>query len=510
LLVTSFSTSSLVVAVSDEVTMLADTESDPISTATAEVQPQYPYHQWAMEDQEIFRKHFPSPPAEPKSANADNEIVRWAMMRGLKQDLVDAKEARSKHQIKTQEDEREKREAAYIAAEITKNRVEKLAKAGTKAGDNEMADAEAEHDVAAEDTAQDEAAEGAAKGESTVLLQESPGKASQQRREKAIVAKAAHGEHLPATSEVCRIAQKGLTNICKSYGTGSDKCAGGQKIYSQKCRHPDDSLDALSLTSVHVKEGSSLHYAASVTKSFTPPADGTTVHVKEGSSLHNEATATAHVKEGTSLHNEATATAHVKEGTSLQFAVGGMADSSNGTTSHAKEGTSLHKASGSPKSAAAGSPAQDKAKYFGKKDQVLHRNDASFDGHKVPAALKKAAKAEISQVASAAAKDSKGLESYKKSIVDVAVEAASPKVAELKHKASIKAKIAAQSEEARANNAVKEAKQKEEKEQEKEDQAAEAVKTNEAVSKAEDKAVKAIEDANHEDQASEEASLPMP
>jgi len=175
-----------------------------------------------------------------------------------------------------------------------------------------------------------------------------------------------------------------------------------------------------------------------------------------------------------------------------------------------KEGTSLHKAAGSPESAAADSPDQlDKAQYFGKRDQVLHRNDASFDGHKVPAALKAAAKAEIGQVASAATKDFKGSESYKESIVEAAVEAAAPQVAELKHKASIKAKIAAKSEQARANHAVKEAEQKEKEEQDKEDQAVEAVKTNDAVSKAEDKAVTDIEAANVKDEASQSKSLTM-
>merc|ERR1711935_444955 len=256
------------------------------------------------------------------------------------------------------------------------------------------------------------------------------------------------------TTEVCKIARKGLQNICSSLGQDSAKCAGGQKTYSQKCRHPDDTKDALEKESIHVKDGSSLHKAATQTQSATLPADGTIVHVKAGSSLHNEATATVHVKEGLSLHNEAAATVHVSD------------DSKSQQSETSKKN----------------------GKYLAKKDQILHRNDASFTGEEVPAALKKESEAEINQVAEAAAKDFNNLESYKKSIVDAAVAAAAPVVAELKHKAAIKAKLAARSEQARAETAVQDAKKEESKQQAKEEQAKEVAQANKAVSKAGDKA----------------------
>merc|ERR1712166_636670 len=159
----------------------------------------------------------------------------------------------------------------------------------------DKAKAAAEEDIALEEAEMppdEDLAQKMLEERSSALLQVSASPATP--RERAIVDKAAKGGHLPATTEVCKIARKGLQNICSSLGQDSAKCAGGQKTYSQKCRHPDDTKDALETASIHVKDGSS---------------------------LHNEATATVHVKEGSSLHNEAAATAHVKEGSSLQKAM---------------------------------------------------------------------------------------------------------------------------------------------------------------------------------------------
>jgi len=384
-------------------------------------------------------------------------------------------------------------------AEETPQQVEKAMKDKAKdAAKEDTALEEAEMPPADEDLAQKMLEES-----SSALLQVSAHPATQ--RERAIVDKAAQGGHLPATTEVCKIARKGLQNICSSLGQDSAKCAGGQKTYSQKCRHPDDTKDALAAASVHVKDGSSLHKAATQTQSATLPADGTTVHVKEGSSLHNEATATVHVKEGSSLHNEATATTHVKEGSSLHRAMPEpVPASSESSDVSAKASTakspeaSATEASASASEASASASDDSKSqqsetpkkngKYLAKKDQILHRNDASFTGDEVPAALKKESEAEINQVAQAAAKDFNNLESYKKSIVDAAVAAAAPVVAELKHKAAIKAKLAAKSEQARAETAVQDAKKEESKQQAKEEQAEEVAQANKAVSKAGDKA----------------------
>merc|ERR1712166_576374 len=223
---------------------------------------------------------------------------------------------------------------------------------------------------------------------SSALLQVSASPATP--RERAIVDKAAKGGHLPATTEVCKIARKGLQNICSSLGQDSAKCAGGQKTYSQKCRHPDDTKDALEKASIHVKDGSSLHKAATQTQSATLPADGTIVHVKEGSSLHNEAAATAHVKEGSSLHKAMPESAPASSD-----------DPSSDVSAKASTVKSPEaRASASDDSKSQQSETSKKnGKYLAKKDQILHRNDASFTGEEVPAALKKESEAEINQVA---------------------------------------------------------------------------------------------------------------
>merc|ERR1711935_1138305 len=223
---------------------------------------------------------------------------------------------------------------------------------------------------------------------SSALLQVSASPATP--RERAIVDKAAKGGHLPATTEVCKIARKGLQNICSSLGQDSAKCAGGQKTYSQKCRHPDDTKDALEKASIHVKDGSSLHKAATQTQSATLPADGTIVHVKAGSSLHNEAAATVHVKEGSSLHKAMPESAPASSD-----------ESAKASTVKSPEAQSPEaRASASDDSKSQQSETSKKnGKYLAKKDQILHRNDASFTGEEVPAALKKESEAEINQVA---------------------------------------------------------------------------------------------------------------
>jgi len=517
LLVTSFPLA-LASAETNEVTMLGESAAEESETADETADIKYPYQQWAKEDQRLQSK-FPPPPPEPKSAKKQAETLRWAMMRGLKQDLVDAKEGKNKHTMRRQKEEREESDRntmqSYIQQAQLKAKMEtqlKLAKSNKQPAASEetpeqvdqaredKAKAAAEEDTALEEAEMppdEDLAQKMLEERSSALLQVSASPATP--RERAIVDKAAKGGHLPATTEVCKIARKGLQNICSSLGQDSAKCAGGQKTYSQKCRHPDDTKDALEKASIHVKDGSSLHKAATETQSATLPADGTIVHVKAGSSLHNEATATVHVKEGSSLHNEAAATVHVKEGSSLHKAMPESAPASSddpssdvsakASTVKSPEARASARASASDDSKSQQSGAIKKnGKYLAKKDQILHRNDASFTGEEVPAALKKESEAEINQVAEAAAKDFNNLESYKKSIVDAAVAAAAPVVAELKHKAAIKAKLAARSEQARAETAVQDAKKEESKQQAKEEQAKEVAQANKAVSKAGDKA----------------------
>jgi len=477
------------------------------------------YEQWAQEDQRVLSQ-FPPPPPEPKNRKQKAETLRWALMRGLKQDLVDAKEEKNKHTMRRQKGEREESDRntmqSYIQQAQLKAKMEtqlKLAKSNKQPAASEetpeqvdqaredKAKAAAEEDTALEEAEMppdEDLAQKMLEERSSALLQVSASPATP--RERAIVDKAAKGGHLPATTEVCKIARKGLQNICSSLGQDSAKCAGGQKTYSQKCRHPDDTKDALEKASIHVKDGSSLHKAATETQSATLPADGTIVHVKAGSSLHNEATATVHVKEGSSLHNEAAATVHVKEGSSLHKAMPESAPASSDDPSSDVSAKASTVKSPEARASASGASASDDSKsqqsetskkngkYLAKKDQILHRNDASFTGEEVPAALKKESEAEINQVAEAAAKDFNNLESYKKSIVDAAVAAAAPVVAELKHKAAIKAKLAARSEQARAETAVQDAKKEESKQQAKEEQAKEVAQANKAVSKAGDKA----------------------
>jgi hypothetical protein len=133
-------------------------------------------------------------------------------------------------------------------------------------------------------------------------------------------------------------------------------------------------------------------------------------------------------------------------------------------TVHVKHGSSLHKA------ATKQEPDADAGvtRYYGKKDEVLHRNDPAYDPHRVPEALQKEAKEAITAVATAAANSHTGnaaFEQYKQSVIATAVSTAAPKLAELKHKANIKAGLQVREAKAQARATVEIAKKAEEKQE---------------------------------------------
>ena len=76
---------------------------------------EYPYEQWAKEDQRLLSSFIPPPP-EAKSAKENAETLRWAKMRGLEQGLNDAKLATNVHKMRKQDGEREEsdREALQL------------------------------------------------------------------------------------------------------------------------------------------------------------------------------------------------------------------------------------------------------------------------------------------------------------------------------------------------------------------------------------------------------------
>ena len=122
----------------------------------------YPYEQWAKEDQRLL-SNFPPPPPELQSAKENAETLRWAMMRGLKQDLVDAKEGKNKHTMRKQNEEREEsdREAlqSYIQQALLKEKEKAIAELTNKKTPQQVEKAMKDKAKAAakEDTALEEA-----------------------------------------------------------------------------------------------------------------------------------------------------------------------------------------------------------------------------------------------------------------------------------------------------------------------------------------------------------------
>ena len=93
------------------------------------------YEQWAQEDQRVLSQ-FPPPPPEPKNRKQKAETLRWALMRGLKQDLVDAKRSKwlidvRKQKQKVEESDREMMQS-YIQQALLKVKTDKQIKDGER------------------------------------------------------------------------------------------------------------------------------------------------------------------------------------------------------------------------------------------------------------------------------------------------------------------------------------------------------------------------------------------
>merc|ERR1711998_596223 len=235
--------------------------------------------------------------------------------------------------------------------------------------------------------------------------------------------------------------------------------------YTRKCTTPDDTKEPVDRAKPVLKQA---------VKKPVVKKSGTTVHVKAGSSLHQAATTSVHVKDGSSLHQAATTSVHVKDGSSLNQAA---ASSS----------------AGNDKTGDTSKPAADKkgTKYYGKEDQLLHRKDASHNMNSdIPHELQKEARHHVRAVADQAADkapnaDTPAFRKYRDAVVNSAVRAAAPKIAELKHKAVIKGRIAVRDAKTEAKKDVSNA-EKDEAEQKEDKKRAEAeAKASKQVAKAE-------------------------
>merc|ERR1719201_700066 len=185
-------------------------------------------------------------------------------------------------------------------------------------------------------------------------------------------------------------------------------------------------------------------------------------HAKAGSSLHKASGTSVHVKKGSSIHAATQEQVYAKPGSTLHTA--------GATGTYAKKGTSLHIASGSaPKEKhISGTPGV--TRYYGKQDEILHRKDPLYNAHKIPEKTEKEATDVVHKIASAAAEKvgrygDEDFQSLKQSIIASAVDAAASKVAEIKHKANVKAMQEVRDAKARARATVEVSKKEEEKQE---------------------------------------------
>ena len=75
---------------------------------------------------------FPAPPPQPQNAKREAETLRWALMRGVKQDLADAKRAKwminvKREKIKQEESDREIMHS-YIQQALLKAKTKQMQK----------------------------------------------------------------------------------------------------------------------------------------------------------------------------------------------------------------------------------------------------------------------------------------------------------------------------------------------------------------------------------------------
>merc|ERR1712054_691801 len=188
----------------------------------------YPYDTWAAEAKAL-EKQFPASPPEPKAKDPLDEDTRWALRRGLKRELIDAKREYNSHLLKKKQAESEAAMAADLKQAQNSAALENETGAQANADDESISAAETK-----------KAAEAAIAQPGAVLLQTGELQYEYQHnipaKDQEIVADAKSGKRLEASPEVCKVARRGLTNICQSFGAKSEKCMAGQKTFDEKCK----------------------------------------------------------------------------------------------------------------------------------------------------------------------------------------------------------------------------------------------------------------------------------
>merc|ERR1711988_1019588 len=188
----------------------------------------YPYDTWAAEAKAL-EKQFPASPPEPKAKDQLDEDTRWALRKGLKRELIDAKREYNSHLLKKKQAESEAAMAADLKQAQNSAALENETGAQANADDESISAAETK-----------KAAEAAIAQPGAVLLQTGELQYEYQHnipaKDQDIVADAKSGKRLEASPEECKVARRGLTNICQSFGAKSEKCMAGQKTFDEKCK----------------------------------------------------------------------------------------------------------------------------------------------------------------------------------------------------------------------------------------------------------------------------------
>merc|ERR1711988_1631362 len=188
----------------------------------------YPYDTWAAEAKAL-EKQFPASPPEPKAKDQLDEDTRWALRKGLKRELIYAKREYNSHLLKKKQAESEAAMAADLKQAQNSAALENETGAQANADDESISAAETK-----------KAAEAAIAQPGAVLLQTGELQYEYQHnipaKDQDIVADAKSGKRLEASPEVCKVARRGLTNICQSFGAKSEKCMAGQKTFDEKCK----------------------------------------------------------------------------------------------------------------------------------------------------------------------------------------------------------------------------------------------------------------------------------
>jgi len=364
----------------------------------------------------------------------------------------------------------------------------------------------------------------------------------QPTEEAKIISQAKEGKQLKPTTIVCSMAKKGVDKICGKSGLESEACAQAKATYTSNCAKAkqqkadqeqqaaeeskavqekeakekaagedvEKAADALAKASnegekkaaeenlkkaqdAQVQAAKETQAAQDEAKAKKPAAAPASVADEARANLQKSADdaekkkpETVQVQADSSLHKASKTSVHVKSGSSLHSA-------SSGTT-FAKKGSSLHVAVG-------GKPSEDQqisgtpgvTRYYGKHDEILHRQDPLYNEHKVPEKTQKEASDTVHKIALATAEKTgkygdENFQEYKQSVIAAAVEAASPKVAEIKHKANVKAMKELRDVKARARATVEVSKKQEEKQEAATKAQADEAKAQQAVEDAKEKA----------------------